>query len=146
MNVCMRICECLWCVHKQLRHAGLWASSTCLMMMIHASCVIIYTCLSMCALLWVYVPVLYACMCVCLPSLHCEQQASWHLSKDGLAYQTTGTTPHVSWRLPLSCGVDYTRDIGIITGTEWGEMRVHREAQGVVPLKALRNNCSAQWN
>lgn len=34
-----------------------------------------------------------------------EQQASWHLSEGGLAYQTTGKAPHVSWWRALSHGV-----------------------------------------
>lgn len=73
-------------------------------------------------------------MSVCRPSLHYEQQASWHLGEDGLAYQTAGTTLHVSWQLPLSHGVNYTADMGIIRGTKEKEMRVEQRGTG---------NCSA---
>lgn len=100
-------------------------------MRINASCVWLYAPACLRAReLQLYVHVAYTCMCVCvcvcLRSLHCEQQASWHLSEDGLAYQTTGTTLHVSWQLPPSHGVDYTRDMGISPGTKWKRMRVEQ--------------------
>lgn len=130
--MCVCVCECLACVHKQ---PTVWACTP-LCAGLHAwwwftPHVWLYMHACQCgAYLWLYVPALYTCMrvCegVCLPSLHCEQQASWHHSEDGLAYQTTGTTLHVSWQLRLSHGVDYTKDMGIIPWTKWKKMSVEQ--------------------
>lgn len=70
------------------------------------------------------------CLCVCLFSLLCEQQASWHLSKDGLAYQATGTTLRVFWQLPHPHGVECSKDTGIISRTECRKIRVGQEGTG----------------
>lgn len=80
------------------------------------------TCVHIFMALWAFA----VCELECVPSasLLCEQQASWHRSEDGLAYQATGTTRHVSWQLPLSRGVGYRKDMGIISWTKCKKMRV----------------------
>lgn len=71
----------LWMLMHDTVHAHLYNFSV---FSFSAQCVDICSLMCLCCLA--------ACWCVCLTSLYCEQQASWHLSKDGLAYQTTGNT------------------------------------------------------